>query len=243
MPAANKSYIGKGIVYVANDDGILVDRGNVTAFSYTAEEETISLPNFRNTSGGNYNSVSRLTAVNVSMTFSDFSADNYATGLRAGVTAVTSGVITDEAQTTPADVSKDFLLPTDNVIDITAAVTVTGYTEGTDFTKAGAGIVVLASGTIPASTALAITYTKKAVDSIQTFINAAIDRRVVFDGLNEAQSDAPTVIEIHKFKPGLAEEAQFLGTEFGEIVLPGEALLDASITGTGLSQYLQIKAA
>lgn len=240
---ADKSFIGKGIIYVANQAGVLIDRGNATAFSYAADEEEVSLPNFRTTGGGNYNAITRINAVNINMTFSDFSDVNLELGLRAGVTAVTAGVETDEAQTTPADVTADFLLPTDHVVDITASVTVTGYTEGTDFTKTGAGIVVLAAGTIPASTALAITYTKKAVDVVEAFTQSAINRLVVVDGLNEAQSGLPSIIRVHKFKPGLAQETAFLGQEFGEIAVGGQALLDTSITGAGLSQYLNIKKA
>lgn len=240
---ANKSFIGKGVVYIENDDGLLVDVGNCTAFAYSADEEKIELKNYRTAGGGNYNSVSRINAVNLSLTLSDFSAENLALGLFGTVSAVAAGAVADEAQTTPSDVSVDFLLPTDHVIDTDQAVTVTGYAEGDDFTKTPAGIIVLAAGSIPADTALAISYTKKAVDVVQAFVQAAQDRRIVLDGLNEAQSGAPVVIDVHRGKFGPAQETAFIGDEFGEIGLEGEALLDTTVTGAGLSQYLVLKAA
>ena len=240
---ADKSFIGKGIVYIENDASQLIDVGNVTAFSYSADEEEVALKNYRTAGGGNYNSITRVSAVNVSLTMSDFSAENLAIGLFGSVTAVTAGAVADEAQTTPADVSVDFLLPTNHVIDTTQTVTVTGYTLGDDYQVSSAGIIVLAAGDIPADTALAISYTKKAVNVVEAFVTAAQDRRVVLAGLNEAQGSSPVVIHIHRFKSGPAQETAFIGDEFGEISINGEALLDASITTDGLSQYLQIKAA
>lgn len=240
---ADKSFVGKGIVYIENDAGVLVDVGNVTAFSYSAEEDKKELKNFRTAGGGNYNSLSRVSAVTISLTMSDFSAQNLSFGLFGAVTAVAAGTVVGEAQTTPADVSVDFLLPTDHMIDISEAVTVTGYVEGDDFQKTAAGILVLAAGDIPASTALAIGYTKKAVDVVQAFVSAARDRRIVLDGLNEAQSSAPVLINVHRGKFGPAAETAFIGDDFGEIALTGDALLDTSITTAGLSQYLEVKAA
>ena len=240
---ADKSYIGKGVVYVENDDGLLIDVGNVTAFSYSADEESVELKNYRTAGGGNYNSLTRINAVNINVSMSDFSAENLALGLFAEVSAHTGATQTDEAQTTPSDVSVDFLLPTDHVIDTSATVTVTGYTEGTDFEKRAGGILVLASGSIPADTALAISYTSKTVDVVEAFVNAAQDRKIVLDGLNEAQGGTPVVITVHRAKFGPAQETQFIGDDFGSIEVQGEALLDTTITTSDLSQYLQIKAA
>lgn len=240
---ADKSYIGKGIVYIENDNAQLVDVGNCTAFSYAADEEKIELKNYRTAGGGNYNSISRINAVNINLNISDFSAENLSLGLFGSVSATAGAAITAEAQTTPADVSVDFLLPTDNMIDTTQAVTVATYTEGVDFEKTAAGILVLAAGSIPASTALSIDYTSVTVDVVQAFVSAAQDRRIVLDGLNEAQGGTRVIIDIHRGKFGPAAETQFIGDEFGEIAMTGEALQDTTITTVGLSQYLVIKQA
>ena len=241
--ATDESFIGKGIVYIENDDGLLIDTGNSTAFSYSADEEKKELKNYRTSAGGNYNALTRINAVNINITMSDFSAQNLSLGLFGGITAVAAGAVTDEAQTTPSDVSVDFLLPTDHIVDTTETLTVTGYTDGTDFEKVSGGIIVLASGSIPASTALAISYTKKASNLVEAFVNAARNRKIVVLIENEAQSGTPMVITIHRAKFGPAQETAFIGDDFGEITLAGEALQDTSITTTGLSQYLKINAA
>lgn len=239
----DKSYIGKGVVYVENDDGQLVDVGNVTAFGYSASEDKKELKNFRTSGGGNYNAITRIEAVVVTLTMSDFSKENLAIGGFGEASQEAAGSVSNEAQTTPADVSVDLLVPTDFVIDTAQTVTVVGYTEGTDFEVRAAGILVLAAGSIPASTALDISYTKKAVDVVEAFVKAAQDRRIVLDGLNEAQGSSPVVIDVHRFKAGPAQDVQFIGDEFGELAVEGEALLDATKTGTNISQYLKIRAA
>lgn len=241
--AVDKSYVGKGIVYVENDADQLIDVGNCTAFSYSAEENKIELKQFRTAGGGNQNSITRTEAVTLAMSVSDFSAENLKLGLFGEASAIAAGSVTDEAQTTPADVSVDFLLPTDFVIDTDQTVTVTSYTEGTDFEVSSAGIIVLAAGSIPASTALAISYTKKAVDKVEAFVNAAQDRKVVLAGLNEAQNGDPVRITIHRAKFGPAQDTGFIADEFGSLDLNGEALLDTSITGSSLSQYLKVEVA
>jgi len=243
MAAQNRSFRIRGIVYLEDDTGRLRDVGNVSAMSYSAEEETIALANYRTAAGGNYNSDTRVSAVNISMTLHDLSAENLALGLFGGVTDVAAGTVTDEAQTTPSDVSVDCLVPTDHVINTAEAVTVTGYAEGTDFVKTGAGIIVLASGSIPADTALAISYTKLGGSVVEAFIKAAQDRRVVLDGVNVAQNGEPIVINIWRFKSGPASDTDFIGDEFGAIPITGEALPDPAITASDESAYLQVKVA
>jgi hypothetical protein len=240
MPV-NNSYRGTGIVYLENDNEQLVDVGNVTAFSYSAAEEKIELKNYRTPAGGNYNSDTRIESVEVSMSVSDFSAENLAIGTFGIASALTSSTVTDEAQTTPDDVSVDFLLPTDFQIDTSGTTTVTGYTEGTDFNVVAGGIIVLAAGSIPASTALAISYTSLAANKVEAFIQAAQDRRMVVDLVNTGKNNAPVRVTLHRVKFGPASDQNYIADEFGSVDLTGEALPDLSFNGTSLSQYLKIE--
>jgi hypothetical protein len=239
----DKSYIGKGIVYIENELGALIDAGNVTAFSYSADQEKVELKNYRTAGGGNRNSIERIDAVTLAMAMSDFNAENLALGLFANVNSHTGGVQTDEAQTAPSDVSADCLIPTDHVVDTAQAMTITGKVEGTDFQKVSGGVLVLATGSIAADEALLITYTSKTVNEAEAFVDAARDRKVVLDGLNEAQGGDPVRITIHRAKFGPAADTGFIADEFGSISVSGEALQDATITTTGLSQYLKIEIA
>jgi hypothetical protein len=242
---ADKSFIGKGIVYLNGRDV-----GNCTALTLGVTEEKIELKNYRTAAGGNYNSLTRIDSVEVSMTISDFSVENLALGMFGTTSAVTAAEVANEAIAAPASLAGDPLIKTANVIDTAETVTVTSspagttFTAGTDYTVTPAGIrLVSATTTITASQNLLITYDKKPVDVLQALTTSAGEYELVFDGLNEAQSGVPYVVTVHRFKAGPAAEIALIGDEFGELQITGEALADTSITTAGLSQYAEIKAA
>lgn len=240
----DKSYIGKGIVYI---DGI--DVGNVTALNFQIAEDKKELKNFRTAGGGNYNSLARIDSVTLSMTMSDYNKENLARALFGTASAVTAGAITDESISAPASLTGDPLVTTANVIDTTQTVTVTTdpagttYVVDTDYTVTAAGIIILDAGSIVAGADLLIDYTKKAVDVVQALTTSAQEYVLDLVGLNEAQSGTPVVIKVHRAKFGPAADLALIGDDFAELVLTGDVLQDTSITGAGLSQYFYSKAA
>ncbi|RLA21064.1 MAG: hypothetical protein DRQ61_09045 [Gammaproteobacteria bacterium] len=239
---ADKSYIGKGKVHL---DGRFI--GNVSSFTYGTTEDKKTLADFTQGGGGNYNSVIRIGDVTIGLIMHDYSAENIAMALFGDASSVTSIPVADESVTTRA--ALDTLVKTADMIDTSVAPVVTSdpagttYIEDTDYTVSAAGITVLSTGSISASTALLISYTKKAVDVVQTLTNSGAEYQLIFDGLNEAQSGAEVVITVHRAKFGPASEVGAIGEDFAELALSGEALKDTSITTAGLSQYIEIKQA
>jgi len=241
---ADKSYIGKGILYI---DGR--DVGNVVNLSFSIAEDKKELKTSRTTGGGNYNALTRIDSVTLSMTMSDYSAENMAIALFGSASAVAATTVTDESITAPASLSGDPLVDTANVIDTAETVTVTSdpsgttYVADTDYTVTSAGIKILSTGSISADDALLISYTKKAVDVVEALTSSAGEYKLVLDGLNEAQSGAPFIVTVHRAKFGPAAEMSLIGDDFAELVLTGDVLQDTSITAAGLSQYFVAKAA
>jgi hypothetical protein len=241
---ADKSYIGKGLVYL---DGRQV--GNCTALNFQIAEEKIELDDYTSSGGGLYNSLTRIDSVALTMTLSDYNAENLAATLFGSSSAVTATTVTDESIDAPAALSNDSLVTTANVIDTDETVTVTSdpagttYVADTDYTVSAAGIVILTTGSISASDPLLISYTKKAVDVVQALTTSAQEYTLDFVGLNEAQSGVPVVVKVHRAKFGPAADLAMIGDEFAVLALTGDALKDTSITTAGLSQYLYIKAA
>lgn len=240
----DKSYIGKGKVYL---DGRQV--GNVTALNFAITEEKIELKDYTSAGGGNYNSLTRIDTVTLSMTMSDYNKENLAAAVFGTASAVTATTVTDESIAAPASLTGNPLVKTAFVIDTAQTVTVTTdpagttYTVGTDYTVSAAGITILASGSIGTEDALLVSYTKKAVDVVEALTTTAQEYELIFDGLNEAQSGTPVVITVHRFKPGPAADLAMIGDEFAELVLTGDSLKDTSITTAGLSQYFKVQAA
>lgn len=239
---ADKSYIGKGKVYL---DGRFV--GNVTEFTYGATEDKKELKDYTSQGGGNYNAVSRIDAVTASITMSDYSAENLSLALFGTTNSVTATTVTDESITAPATL--DRLVETADIIDTTQTVTVTSDPAGTthvvdvDYTVSAAGIFIIAGGGISASDPLLVSYTKKAVDVIEALTASSQEHELLFDGLNEAQSGEPSVIKVHRMKFSPADGISAISDDFGAITLTGDALKDTSITAGGLSQYLKISQA
>ena len=242
---ADKSYIGKGQVYLA---GRAV--GNVSELSFTINEEKKELADYTSTGGGLYNSLRRITGVEMTLTMHDYSAENLAVALFGSSSAVTAAAVTGESISAPADLSSgDRLVRTANLIDTASSVTLTSdpagttYVEGTDYNVTAAGVVLLSAGTITDSAALLVNYTKKAADVVEALTSSAQEYELVFDGLNEAQSDTPVSITVYRAKFGGAQGLGVIGDEFASLQLNGDVLKDTSITTTGLSQYMAILAA
>jgi len=241
---ADKSYIGKGILYI---DGR--DVGNVTNLSFSIAEDKKELKTSRTSGGGNYNAITRIDSVTLSMTMSDYNADNLAIALFGESSAVTAATVTDENISAPASLVGDPLVTTANVMDVDQTITVTSdpagttYVADTDYTVTAAGIKILSTGSISASDPLLITYDKKAVDVVEALTQAAGEYELVFDGLNEAQSGAPFVVTAYRAKFGPAAEMSLIGDDFGELTLTCDVLQDTSITTSGLSQYFKAAAA
>lgn len=240
----DKSYIGKGKVYL---DGRQV--GNVTALNFAITEDKKELKDFTSAGGGNYNSLTRIASVTLSMTMSDYNKENMAAAVFGTASAVTATTVTDESITAPSSLTGNPLVKTVFVIDTSVAPVVTSDPAGTtydvtdDYLVTPSGIIIVDGGAISASTALLVDYTKKAVDVVEALTTTAKEYELIFDGLNEAQSGTPVVITVHRFKPGPAADLAIIGDEFAELTLTGDSLKDTSITSAGLSQYFKVQAA
>lgn len=238
----DKTYIGKGKMHF---NGRFV--GNVSEAIASANEEKKDLPDYTAAGGGNYNSLTRITGVELAVKMHDFSKENLAMALFGTASSVTATTVTDESIASRATL--DTLVKTANMIDTAVSPVVTSdpsgttYVEDTDYTVSAAGITVLSTGSMAASTDFLISYTKKAVDVIQALTTTAQEYEIIIDGLNEAQSGTPVLITAFRCKPGSAQGLGFIGDDFAEIPLTFEVLKDTTITGAGLSQYLEIKQA
>ncbi len=241
---ADRSYIGKGKVYLGpyGGGGALVSVGNCSRLELSIDEEKKELLDFTSAGGGKANVVSRITGVTVGMTLHDISPENLAKALRGTSSAVTAAAVTNEAHTA----YKGGLVVFDNLPDPAQPVTVTGaggtptYTEGTDYVRTRTGIEVLAGGGIADGSTIEVDYTKAASDVVEALTQAGAEFTLVFDGLNEAQGGKAVSVRLHRVKFSPAQGLGFIADEFAGLELTGEVLKDESITGSGLSQYLQV---
>ena len=180
MAFIKETYIGKGKVFL---DGRFM--GNVSKFTYGGEEEKVELPDFTAVGGGNYDSVSRITALKIGIEVHDFSAENVSLGLFGSVVAVAAGAIIDEPVSARSVL--DRLVPTAYMIDTTVAPVVTDstgvttYVPNVDYTVSAAGITPLSTGSITASESLLIDYTKRSLNVVHALTNSGAECELVFE--------------------------------------------------------------
>ncbi len=243
MAYREESYIGNGKIWLRRRGSTDPFRevGNCSALTLGVTTEEASLPNYRG-GGGEANKRERITAVSMTVTAHDFNAENIAAGLRGDVSAVAAGTESAEVH---SGVNSG-LIRTNKLIDTTQPVTVTGpsgtpsHTQGTDFTVSAAGIEVIEGGAITNAADVEISYESVATDVVDALMNSGDENEIVFDGLNEAQSGSPVVVDVWRAKAGAAEELALIGDEYGALTLPYALLLDTAKESAGESGYFRV---
>jgi len=243
---ADYSYLGSGKVYmrVAGAAEPLAELGNCSVLNFSVTENTIELRDFTNVGGGTYNEVRRVDSVEVSVTAHDLSSANLRKALFGTSTTTASGSVTDEAATAYAE----GFIPTVSPIDKTQTVTVTDsgavttYVDGTDYEVRDGGIYILSGTNITEGESILITYTGVAFDLVQALTQAAQEYEMVFEGLNEARSGKPVVVQAFRVKLGAAQNVSLIGEDYAALELTGNVLQD-STKGAGLSKYFTTKIA
>ena len=248
MARIDRTFIGKGEIHLQARDGNspLLPVGNCSELTVSFEEDTKSALDFTNPGGGEANSLTRITAFTGNIKHLDISAANLALALRGASTIVTTGTVTDEAHPCVGVVNE--LIPFDFLPDAEATITIkatqggTTLVKGTDYEVTRVGIRIL-SGASVGTQGLLVSYTKAAQEVMQALVSAGQEFRLVFNGLNEAQSGKPVNITIHRVKFSPAQGLSFIGDDFAEMDTGFNALSDGNIAGEGVSKYMKISMA
>lgn len=242
---ADASYIGKGEIFIGPYAGgaAIVSIGNCSELNFSHETEKKQLLDYTSAGGGKANGLERITGVTMSIKAHDVNAGNLAIGAFGSTSAVAAGTVTAEEHAAYQGglVPLAFVPDTDDTITVTDTAATTTYVEGADYVITGAGIYVTTGGTIPDSVAgannIKVTYTKKDVNVVQALVASAGEYKLVFAGLNEAQSGKQVVVVVHRFKAGAAQNISYIGDDYASLDIAGEALSDSLITGAGLSKF------
>lgn len=238
------AYIGKGKVYLATGNNPLVAIGNVSKLVLNVSEDKQELMDYENGGGGVIDSVSRIKSVSAAITANSFSSSNLAVALRGIVTTnlSTTAIVDETHQGVEAGLIQLARLP-DSTKAMVVAVGATTCVDGVDYVRTKSGIEVLADGAISGTSAITVNYTPLAENVLQALVAGATNYRMLFEGLNEAKSGAPFVVELFKVQISPTKSLDLISDKFGDITLEGTALKDDSKMGTGLSQYFKIRQA
>ncbi|MEW6490765.1 MAG: hypothetical protein AB1578_22990 [Thermodesulfobacteriota bacterium] len=239
------SYIGAGKVYIKDNStpAGLLEVGNVSKLEFSVEEDAIELRDYTSPGGGVLNEVRRVKGVTATMTLHELKAENVALMLYGSTTGVNAGTVADEVVTGyPGRLTRlAHAGPVDVVVknDFEGAAGGTTFVAGTDYEVRPGGIFVLAGGDITPGQTLHVAYGYGVEDVIEALTAAAKEYGLFFEGLNEAQSGRPFLVDVHRIRFGATKAFSLIGDAFAGFEVAGKVLKDTTKTGAGVSQFFK----
>ncbi|MBL4796734.1 MAG: hypothetical protein JKY50_04935 [Oleispira sp.] len=240
-----QTFVGVGTVYLENlkESKGLLPIGEVSKLELAIETEKLELKSHIQSGGGLADSITRISGVNIAMDIDNFSADNIAMALFGNTTAAVGAAITDEPHKAYPGALVSFVNPPDleSGIEVTSVDGLTTYVLGVDYELSPAGITIIAGGAISAMTEILVDYIGVNHDVIEMLTGAGDSYRLYFEGLNEANSDSPVLVDIFRSKFDPTSSIGFITEGIGNLSMSGTVLKDTTKVGAGISKYVNIK--
>ena len=247
MPSPYKPYLGSGRVFarIAGAAVGLIAIGNCSMLEPVVKEDKQTQKDYTKPGGGTYASVSRIDTVMIKMKLHDLNPTNVARAIFGSEAVVAGASVVDEV----GIAYKGGLLPLAH-INTTAVVVknsagTTTYLADRDYDVAGGGLLIsdAATGTITNAQSLKISYTFAEYTKVEAMTTGAVILELHFEGLNEADSAKPVILDVYRAQLSPTKALSLLGDKFSDLDVEAEVLKDPSKSGTGISQYMKIKMA
>ena len=245
MPSPYKPYLGSGQVFarVAGAAAALLAIGNCSMLEPTVKENKQTLKDYTKPGGGTYASVSRIDTVSIKLKLHDLNPTNVARAIFGSEAVVPAGTVLDEVGTP----YKGGLMPLAHVnptaVVVTNSAGSTTYVRGTDYEVAGGGILILETGAITNAQQLKTDYAFAEYTRVEAMTMGAVILELHFEGLNEADSGKPVILDVYRAQLSPTKALSLLGDKFSDLEVEAEVLKDPTKTGTGISQYMRVKMA
>ncbi|KAF1697992.1 hypothetical protein CSC62_07555 [Pseudoxanthomonas jiangsuensis] len=247
IPSTDHSYLGSGSILVREYGAAapLLSLGNCSALTLSPQEDVKNLLDYTQPGGNKRSEVRRLTGVDLSYTFHDFSAENFAIGLRSSASTISAGTATDEEVVAYKGGYVNLAKLATSITEVTNMADSVTYAAGTDYELRDGVLYIPASSTISAVTGgaanIKVTYAYVAQKKVEALVASNKQYELVFIGLNEARSGKRTRIVLHKVSGGVLQEMAVIGEEYGAGQVNGSLLSDSAKTGPGVSQYFTVE--
>lgn len=210
--------------------------GNVLKLEIGHKVDTQSQPNMTMLGGGKHSKVERVSDVELSMTMADVNVTNLARATLGTVEAVDAGSVTGEAHTAYLGglLRLAHIQPTDVVVKKASVVV---PAAGNYEVRAG-GVFILPNATgLADADAVTVDYAHGIQAVIEALTTSANELELVFEGLNEADSGKPMIVDIWRVSQSVTKSLALLTGKFGALEVTGEVLEDPTKTGAGISRY------
>jgi len=237
-------YLGSGKLYarVAGSTTTgLMQLGNASKLELAVKEDKQKLKDYSKPGGGTYSSVSRISEATLQMTLNDLNKTNVARAVFGSESAVAGATVIDEAVTAYKDAIVALAHPNPTAVTVSHTSGTPAYVANTDYEVRAGGIFIIAAGAITNGQALKVDYTYAAYDKVEAMTSSSILLELHFEGLNEANSGKPVIVDIYKAQLSPTKALSLLGDKFADLEIEAEVLADTSKSGVGISQYFRVK--
>ena len=236
-------YLGSGKIYarVAGAAAGLLEIGNASALDLEVKEDKQHLKDYTKSGGGTYASVSRIDTVTAKMKLHDLNPTNVSRVIFGTASSVTGASVVDEVVTAYKNALVPLAHPNVTAVIVTDSTAATTYLLGTDYEVRPGGIFILATGAILDAASLKVDYTFASYNKVEALTSNAIILELHFDGLNDANSGKPVILDVWRAQLSPTKALSLLGDKFAELDVEAEVLKDPSKTGTGISQFFRAK--
>jgi hypothetical protein len=238
-------YVGSGKIYtrVAGSAAGKLELGNASKIGLKVKEDKKPLKDYTKTGGGNYASVSRIDTVTLEIKAHDLNKTNIARAVFGTEAVVTGAAVLDEVITAYKGGLCTLAHPAPTAVVVTDSAGTTTYVQNTDYEVRPGGIFILAAGVIPDGAILKVDYSFATYFKVEALTSSAQIIELFFEGLNEANSGKPVLVDVYRAQLSPAKALELLGDNFADLDIEAEVLKDTTKTGVGISQYFRVRGA
>ncbi len=176
------------------------------------------------------------------MTLNDINKNNVTRALFGTSSSVTGATVAAEAVTAYIGALVPLAHPNPTAVSVTNAGATVTYVANTDYEVRAGGIYII-GGSITDALAIKVTYTYATYDKVEAMTSSSLLLELHFEGLNEANSGKPVIVDIYKAQLSPTKALSLLGDKFADLTIDAEILADTSKSGVGVSQYFKVKLA
>lgn len=235
----DQSYVGVGKVWARlyGSTNPMRHVGNVSKLDIQQKLKTISQKDYTRAGGGTRMKLERLDSVDLAMTWLEFMTENFTLAVGGTSSSQASATVASE----PVTFTKSSLVRLANPVASVTSVKkdTTTYVEGVDYEVSSGGIFILATGTIATGDVGEVTYEHAAYDEIESATQLSTELELFFEGLNEAESNLPVLVDVWRVHVSPADTISLLsGDNPGDLQFAAEALKDEN-RPAGKSQFFR----
>jgi hypothetical protein len=238
-------YLGSGKIYarVAGTATGRMELGNASKLELEVKEDKQKLKDYTKPGGGTYASVTRVDTVTLKMTLHDLNKTNVARAVFGSEAIVTGAAVLDEVVTAYKDAMCPLAHPSPTTVVVTNTAGTTTYVEGADYEARPGGLFIPPASAITDGQSLKVDYSFATYNKVEALTTGAQTLELFFEGLNEANSGKPVLVDVWRAQLSPTKALSLLGDKFADLEVEAEVLKDSSKTGVGISQYFRARLA